>query len=1376
MDALLFGDQTTDYLSTLLKLLNTPQGPLTSNFLQRVGTTLRNEIETIPKVERHGIPSFSSIDELVGRYETSPDRNAMLDSTLTCLSQLLHFFYNTKVIGVCTGLFAASAVLSCDDLTSFLPLAIETVKIAFRVGLLVSIRAKEITSQPTSISWSAIISGTSEQEAEAYAKHLNERYALKHARKLYVSSVGHTTATFSGPSSSLQLLFQQEGGVGKSSTQTIPIRAPYHAPHIYNPSDLECLISHQTSDILKLYTFDPTKAVSFGKIASNSTLDLFKNCICQVLCERLRWTTILDDSAEMLSKRNTQLIVIGSSPHHGLVMSLKQRVPDIMVVNSFRRENAHLTSRELLDSNAHDNSKIAIVGMAGRFPGANSTEELWALLEQGIDTHRTIPPDRWDFTTHTDASGSGKNKSHTPFGCFLNNPGMFDHRFFNMSPREATQTDPMQRLALVTAYEAMESSGMVLNRTPSTQADRVATFYGQASDDWKETNTAQDIDTFYITGGIRAFGPGRINYHLGFQGPSYNVDTACSSSLAAIQLACTSLKAKECDTVLAGGLNVFTNPDIYSGLSKGQFLSKTGPCKTFDDEADGYCRGEGVGTIILKRLPDAIADRDPILGVITASATNHSAEAVSITRPHVETQEALFGKVLSDAQIKPSDVSYIEMHGTGTQAGDSVEMESVMRVFAPQGKPGRKRDNPLFLGSVKANAGHGEAVSGFTGLVKVLSMMRNDLIPPHIGIKTRLNRGFPRDLTERNVNIAKKQSVWLRPYQGKRHVLMNNFGAAGGNTALVMEDGPLRPQLHSDPRACHIITISAKTLSSLQKNVQSFLLYAEVNTSVDLPSLSYTTTARRRHYKYRVAVEVESQDELSTKLRTHLHASPDLGVGPPGIVFVFTGQGCQYQGMGETLMRTSKAFKDSIFSLDRISVSQGFPSFKTFICEAFNPASDPALLAPTTPIVTQLALVCFQIALAKLWISWGMKPSAVIGHSLGEYAAMNISGVLSAFDVIYLVGSRARLLQTHCLVGTHSMLAVKGSLKPSEVESTCLQYGVEVACWNTPQDIVFSGPTPDIEKLQTSFSATIKTKKLDVPFAFHSSQVGPILDEFETHAASVLFCQPNVPVISPLYGRTLSGNHEFGGPYLRRHCREAVNFVDSLQNYVRTRGAEDQLGNLWLEIGPQAVCSSMVKATLGGTEKVLPSLSRTEEQWVTLTRSLSAVYTAGVDVDWAGYHHDYEACVQVLPLPTYSFDEKRFWIDYKNDWMLNKGDDVTAAASTPSGISTTTVHRIVKQEMNTAESTAVLVAETYFHDSQLRDIIAGHLINGVGLCPSAIYADMALTLSQYGCKLLRPTSETACMNVRDMTTVSPFIVDLGKTKDYQTLEIEVTVD
>lgn len=310
--------------------------------------------------------------------------------------------------------------------------------------------------------------------------------------------------------------------------------------------------------------------------------------------------------------------------------------------------------------------------MSGRFSNADNLESLWKLLEQGLDVHQRVPRDRFDINAHYDPIRKRKDTSHTPYSCFIEESGLFDPRFFNTSPREANQTDPMGRLVLVTAYEALEMSGYTSNRTPSSMLDRIGTFYGQTSDDWRQVNAAQNIETYYISGTIRAFASGRINYHFKFKGSSYNVDTACSSSFSAIQLACTALQAKECDTAVAGGLNVMTAPDLFFGLSRGQFLSKTGSCKTFDDTADGYCRGDGVATVILKRLKDAEADNDLILGVVLGTTTNHSSEAVFITQPHAPTQESLYRKILTSAGVDASEISYVVSRTIPSNSSSSV--------------------------------------------------------------------------------------------------------------------------------------------------------------------------------------------------------------------------------------------------------------------------------------------------------------------------------------------------------------------------------------------------------------------------------------------------------------------------------------------------------------------------------------------------------------------------------------------------------------------------------------------------------------------------------------------------------------------------------
>ena len=454
----------------------------------------------------------------------------------------------------------------------------------------------------------------------------------------------------------------------------LPIHGPYHAAHLYDDQDIEDILDLGSCDALASYVPHVPLLSSFSgkQISLDNTVQVLKCIMKEILIQQLHWNCIIEGAiSEINAASSSECIVYSFGPTsagRSLVSALKQASGlqvtlddcSLYLSNSYSGQ----PSGKLSESN------IAIVGMAGRFPSAADHELFWELLEQGKDVHKEIPKDRFDVQAHYDPTGHRKNTSHSPYGCFIDEPGLFDPRFFSMSPREAAQTDPMHRLALITAYEALEMSGYTPNRTPSTKLDRVGTFFGQTSDDWRDVNAAQNIDTYFIPGGVRAFAPGRINYYFKFSGPSFSVDTACSSSFAAIQLACTSLWAGDCDTALAGGLNVMTNPDIFSGLSRGQFLSKTGNCQTWDNDADGYCRGDGVGTVILKRLEDAEADKDNILGVIMASATNHSAEAVSITHPHAGAQEFLYKKILTSAGVDPHDVSYVEMHGTGTQAGE----------------------------------------------------------------------------------------------------------------------------------------------------------------------------------------------------------------------------------------------------------------------------------------------------------------------------------------------------------------------------------------------------------------------------------------------------------------------------------------------------------------------------------------------------------------------------------------------------------------------------------------------------------------------------------------------------------------------------------
>ncbi|KAI9688899.1 MAG: Type I Iterative PKS [Bathelium mastoideum] len=1388
MNVLLFGDQTADQTSLLRKVVNRKENALLQTFLDQVSVALREETRKLPKIIRSTIPDFLTVKHLLEAYIEKGTKVPQLESCLVVIAQLSHFigYYsehptelpnaaNTRIIGLCTGLLAGAAIASSRSLTELIALGIEVVKIAFRTGSTTG-TAKYALEHSTNNreSWSTIVTGTSEQSAKDALDRFHKENSIPATSQAYVSAVSVMAVTISGPPSTLKRVFSECDALKKNHRVQIPVYAPYHAAHLYSEADIERILDEESREVLK--QFRPAAlmhSATTGRChAASNSLELVEIALSEILQLPVRWNSLLEECVSQMTangKSGCTVTAIGTTNvANSLVSALKAGG---LVSVTVKDQSSWVAPADGVLGRTQ-NDKIAIVGMAGRFPSAASHEALWDLLMKGLDVHREIPSDRFDAQAHCDPSGKGKNKSHTPYGCFIDEPGLFDPRFFNMSPREAAQTDPMGRLALVTAYEALEMSGYVPNRTPSTKLDRIGTFYGQTSDDWREINAAENVDTYFITGGVRAFAPGRINYYFKFSGPSYSVDTACSSSLAAIQLACTSLWAGDCDTACAGGLNVLTNPDIFSGLSKGQFLSKTGSCKTYDNNADGYCRGDGCGTVVLKRYEDAIADKDNILGCILGAATNHSAEAVSITHPHAGAQEFLYKRVLADAGVDAHDVSYVEMHGTGTQAGDGIEMTSVTNAFAPRNRQ-RRSEQTLHLGAVKANIGHGEAASGINSLIKVMMMFKKNAIPPNVGIKGQINQSFPKDLKDRNVHISTTTVDFPRHGAEKRKIFLNNFSAAGGNTAILLEDGPLSEAPKAiDPRSTLPVTVSARSIASLKRNIQRLQDFVKETPEATLSSLSYTTTARRIQHNYRVAFPLADISRVNESLQAQSKDSySPVPMVPTKVAFTFTGQGSQYTALGQALYNDLKSFKADIDSLDNLARIQGLPSFI--------PLLDGTDVQTLSPVVVQLGMACIQVALARMWASWGVTPVAVIGHSLGEYAALHVAGVISASDMVLLVGRRAQLLVAECTPHTHGMLAVKGSVETiSKVLGSRM---TEIACINGPEETVLCGSGEVVEAAQETLGGQgFKATRLNVPFAFHSAQVKPILEPFKAVAGSVVYNKPQVPVLSPLTGEIIRDAGIIGPEYLARHARETVNFLTALTTGQKEKLVDDKTS--WLEIGAHPVCSGMVKSSLGTTQTA-PSLRRNEDPWKTIATSICTLYTAGAYIDFNEYHYEFNDTHELLPLPTYSFDEKKYWLDYHNNWTLTKGEapKTIAAPAAPvaieepkSKLSTTSCQRIVREELHANSGTVVVrsnVAEPKLHAACI-----GHQVNQTPLCPSSLYMDMAMTVADYLYKELRPSGPEVGYNVCKMEVGKPFIAKVPAPAEGQFLELEATAD
>ncbi|TQV91536.1 polyketide synthase [Cordyceps javanica] len=1222
------------------------------------------------------------------------------------------------------------------------------------------------------------------------------------SRHAYISATSGTGITVSGSPEVLDQLIKEEA-LREFEKLMLPIRGPYHAPHLFDQEDVVNILErcrHTSPSRATVMTATPIPLLSCGTgrpFWATSSLARLEGAISDVLTRPMRVDKMMEHLVSSFNTHGSENVIIvpigtdaGETVRSHLSSALDNRVVELAPV------------REVIGQlhSCHGpmgRSKIAVIGMAGRFPGASTPEELWELLQNRTDMCREVPEMRWDTNTHVDMSGKSKNTSKVRWGCWIDDPDLFDASFFAISPREAPQIDPAQRLALMTAYEALEHAGVVPGRTVSTRQDRVGVFYGVTSNDWCESNSGQDVDAYYIPGANRAFIPGRINYFFKFSGPSMAVDTACSSSLAAIHAACNALWQGDIEMAVAGGTNVLTNPDMTTGLDKGHFLSTTGNCKTFDETADGYCRGEGVATVILKRLEDAVEDGDTIHCLLGSTYTNHSAEAESITRPHVGAQRDVFERVLNDSGTAPYDVGYVEMHGTGTQAGDTREINSVCDVLAPLStKPHRRpSDRPLHLGALKSNIGHGESVSGVSALIKVIMMMRKQEIPPHCGIKTRINPAFPADLAVRNVRIDLESTSWPQFDGMPRKAIINNFSAAGGNTSLLVEEPPrflteARPlnSLGDARTTTYPVAVTAKCSKSLRANMEALVAHLSGCQSrlPPLPALSYTTTARRLHYRHRVIVSASTIDGVKSQLAEVLDsqgfAAATRAAPPPPkhVVFAFTGQGSQYPGMGKRLLETLGVFREQILRFDQLVRRFSFPS----IMSLFN-ASRGEEVGDYASTVVQLANTCMQIALARIWISWGISPTAVVGHSLGHYAALNIAGVLSDSDTVYLVGRRAQHLQDMCTPGSHAMLAVFASA--SEVDQFMRDSSVEVACINGPRETVLAGTVASVADMQRALAASgIRNTLIKVPYAFHSSQIAPIQAAFCQDAQGVVFRKPQIPVLSPLVGDVVRDCGVFGPDYVVRHARMPVNMKGCLES----ASAEGILssGAYTIEFGPHPVVSGMVKSTLGPSVTALPTLRRNSDPWDVLLKTLCSLYSAGLSVKWDGYFADRPSARDVVELPSYRWDLKSFWIPYRNDWTLTKGDiplaspisllsanktSIPITPPTPPRIETSsTIHRVLK-DVSSSDGYEI-TTECDMSREDVQPFFKGHKVDGFALCTPAIYADICFSIGSHVLERFRTLfSGQPVVNIADMDITRALI---GSADWNQTLRCTVRFD
>lgn len=913
------------------------------------------------------------------------------------------------------------------------------------------------------------------------------------------------------------------------------------------------------------------------------------------------------------------------------------------------------TSETSASQCAHD-EPIAIVAMACRTPGGVSDpESYWALLDAGGDAVGSFP-DRWDVERLYDPNPESIGKTYAREGGFLKDIDHFDAGFFGVSPREALSMDPQQRLVLEVAWEALERAGICPD---ALNESATGVYIGSIGSDYgPSASFLETFDGYWSTGQASSVLSGRLSYVLGLQGPAVTVDTACSSSLVAVHFACAGLRQGECDLALAGGVQVMSTPAMFVETSRQRLLARDGRCKAFSASADGAGWSEGCGVLVLKRFSDAERDGDQVLAVVRGSAVNHDGRSQGFTAPNGPSQQRVIRRSLSVCGLSPDDIDAVEAHGTGTELGDPIEAGALAEVFGPT----RSDERPLWLGSSKSNIGHTQAAAGVLGVMKMVLSLQHESLPKTLHAETP-SEHIAWDGS--GLTLLQEARPWPRQPEHIRRAGVSGFGISGTNAHIILEEASVvdhRAQVEGGVLDAGLtplpLLVSGHDESALREQARRWATWLSENPETDWADLLRTAALHRTHFDTRAAIQAENTADACEALgalaerRSHVEVSLGQTQGRQGtsrLVVLLTGQGSQRVGMGRGLYGRS-----------------GFESFtETF--DAAITACEPHLDRPLTEVMwaekpddagsvalhqtryTQPALFALETALFRQWLSWGVKPDVLLGHSIGELVAAHLAGVLSLEDAATLVCARGRLMDELAMAGG-AMASLQASEEAVRAAIEQLpeprQGGVDIAGLNTPTQTVISGDIEAVEALVAAFEKMgCRSTRLTVSHAFHSTHMDGMLEAFAQVAGELAYNQPSLPVISNVTGKL--ANTEDGdlvtAAYWVRHVRQAVRFLDGVQMAVK-EGA-----GAFLECGPDGVLCGMVaeciveQPDVAGRMGLLPSLRKKHDDRRAVSVALGNLHVRGHHINWATILHGIGS--GYVNLPTYAFQQQRYWLE-----------------------------------------------------------------------------------------------------------------------------------